>query len=334
MMRKTRVFAATAAVGLALAGCSINKPATTTTAGGSAAHRCQGAKIAYITPGLNIPFWRSMSAGIKQGAEAKGAKVTDYDSKLSQSTQLQNVQDAITAGADAIVISPTDSSSAPVALKAAADAHIPVVIADIGTVSGDYVTFVKTDNVGGARQAGEYMAKQLKAKGETGAQIGIIGIAQSRQNGKDRTKGFSDAVKAEGYSLLPLLESKDYTRSEGVALAQDLLTGHPEMKGIFTEHDEASQGTLTALDSAKKAGKVIVVGFDGSPDTLAAIQDKRMAGAAMQQPVTMGSKAFGAACAHLDGTATEKEILVDTIMVTQDNVAQVAAEVQNKVFAK
>ena len=62
----------------------------------------------------------------------------------------QNAQDAITAGVDLIIISPTDSSSAPTVLDLAAENNVPVVIADIGTDEGEYVSFVISTNEQGA----------------------------------------------------------------------------------------------------------------------------------------------------------------------------------------
>ncbi len=300
---------------------------------GDSATGCDGAEIAYITPGLNVPFWRSLSAGVKREAEAAGATVTDFDSKNSNSTQFQNAQDAITAGASAIIISPTDSASAPAVLELAAEAEVPVFIADIGTDEGEFVSFIKTDNVAGAADAGTYLVEQLNAKGITSGEIGMIGISQTRQNGKDRTQGFSDVVTEAGFTILPLLESNDYTRSEGLRFGQDLIVGSPEMVGMFSQHDEASQGAITAIEGAD-ASDIVLVGFDGSPDTFQSITDKKMAGAAMQQPVLMGQEAFKAACTHLGGGTPEKEVIVNTVLVTQDNVDDVKAEVEDKVFAE
>jgi ribose transport system substrate-binding protein len=305
-----------------------------TTATASAKSGCKGAQVAYISPGLSIPFWRSMSAGVKRGGAAKGATIKDFDSNLNNSTQLQNAQDAITGGAAAIVISPTDSASAPAVLEVAAKAGVPVVIADIGTDGGTFAAFIKTDNVAGAAAAGKYLVKQLTAKGITSGELGIIGIAQSRKNGVDRTRGFTEVVEAAGFKVVSLLESKDYTRSEGLKLAQDLLTAHSKMVGIFSEHDEASQGAITAIRDAGAAKSVVLVGFDGSPDTFTSISSGEMGGAAMQQPVLMGQKAFDAACAVLDGGTPEQTIFVDTVMVTQDNVKEVKPQVEDSVFAE
>jgi ABC-type sugar transport system substrate-binding protein len=147
-------------------------------------------QIAYITPGLNVPFWKYLSDGIKQTAAQLSAdngvdiQVTDYDSRNSAETQLQNAQDVITAGVDAILISPTDSSTAPAVLEIAAEAGVPVIISDIGTDAGDYVSFVISTNEQGAYEAGQVLMQEMAAKGWEGSDILMITISQARQNGR------------------------------------------------------------------------------------------------------------------------------------------------------
>lgn len=116
-------------------------------------------QIAYLTPGLDLPFWRYLANGIENEVidSEMDATVQVYDSKNSSETQLQNAQDAISKGADLIIISPTDSSSCPAVLSLAEEAEIPVVIADIGTDSGTYETLIVTPNADGSQELGEYV---------------------------------------------------------------------------------------------------------------------------------------------------------------------------------
>ena len=107
-------------------------------------------EIVYLTPGLDLPFWRYLSKGIESEAKKAGYSYTALDSHNSAETQLKNAQDAIARGVAGIAISPTDSSTAPSVLALAARAKIPVVVADIGTNSGEYVSFIISDNYQGA----------------------------------------------------------------------------------------------------------------------------------------------------------------------------------------
>ena len=160
----------------------------------------------------------------------------------------------------------------------------------------------------------------------------MIGISQARQNGKDRTAGFKKALEGSGFSVTTLLECKDYTRSESMNLAQDILTAKPNLVGLFTQHDEANLGVMPAKETAGVMKSLIHVGFDGSPETVEAIKKGEISAAAMQQPVLMGREAFKAAYAYLTGKPFEKLIVVDTILVTAENVYEVEPLLEDNVY--
>ena len=289
--------------------------------------------IAYMTPALSIPFWKDVADGLQQQAEKVGnIKMINSDSRLSAETQLKNAQDLITAGVNCIVISPTDSASCPAVLELAKKSKVPVVICDIGTDSGDYAAFVISDNYGGAKAAGKYMVDAMKKKGITGGDVGVITISLARQNGRDRTQGFKDALQGTQLTVAKLLECKEYTRAESMRYAQDIITAHPKLRGMFTEHDEANLGSLPAIDTSGKAAQIVNVGFDGSPEAVQAIKDGRLYAASMQQPVLMGRNALDAAVAVLAGKPVEKKVVVPTILVTKENVAQIEPQLADNVY--
>ena len=190
-------------------------------------------EIVYLTPGLDLPFWRALSKGVEAMAKEKGFTAQTFDSHNSAQTQLQNAQDAITRGVAGIVLSPTDSSTAPSVLGLAKRANIPVVIADIGTNSGDYASFVISDNYKGAHDVGTDLAAELKKKNWDGGSVGIVAISQARKNGQARTKGFLDGMKEGGFTgkQAGLQQMQSYTSDETFKFTQDLLTANPDMRG-------------------------------------------------------------------------------------------------------
>jgi ABC-type sugar transport system substrate-binding protein len=295
-------------------------------------------EIAYLTPGLNVPFWKYLSDGIKQQAardsEATGAtiNVTDYDSRNDASLQLQNAQDAITAGVDLIIISPTDSSSAPTVLELAAENNVPVVIADIGTDEGEYVSFVISTNEQGAYEAGQVLMEKMKEMGCEGGDVLMITISQARLNGQNRTKGITRAVEEAGSSIVQFLQSEDYTRAEAQTQASDMLSANPQACGFFTQHDEAALGAFAALEESGRAEDVAFASFDGSPESVELIKQGKLAAASMQQPVLMGRIAMEVGLKHLRGEEVEKETSVPTILVTPENVEEIESQLEDTVF--
>ena len=294
----------------------------------------QSKNLVYITPSLNVSFWRYVAAGVEANAKAAGYSLTTLDSNNDGGTQLKNAQDALAKGAAGIVISPTDSSTAPSVLELAEKAGVPVVICDIGTSRGNYVSFVASDNLAGARGIGDAAAAALKAKGWTSGSYGIIAIPQTRKNGQLRTQGFRDAMKAAGVTKeVPMQQMKTFTADESFRFAQDMLTANPGLRLIFVQSDQQAIGVARAVKAARREGQVLVAAFDGTPELLQAIKDGTIVGSGMQQPYLMGSTAAKLLADKLSGGMPPKEQMVEIMTVTKETAESKADQIRLNVFA-
>ncbi|PUA20767.1 ribose ABC transporter substrate-binding protein [Glaciimonas sp. PCH181] len=291
-----------------------------------------GKNFAYLTPGMDLAFWRAVSKGVTDTVKAQGGTITTFDSRNDASVQLKNAQDAIAQGVAGIVISPTDSSTAPSVLTLAARAKIPVVIADIGTNSGDYVSFIGSDNEKGAYETGKKLADAMKKKGWDKGGYGISSISLARQNGKLRTEGFRRAMKEAGIKEVALNQMQRYTADETFRFVQDMVTAHPDLRGVFVQTDVPSLGAARALSVARKQNDVALVAFDGIPDFVKMIQDGTLVASGMQQPYLMGEKSAEALIDYLAGKTPEKTITVPIVVVSKDNLQQQLPIIQKTVF--
>ena len=120
----------------------------------SAVTAAHPAKIVYLTPDIHFSFWHHIAAGIATEASKNGFEFHALSSDNDGAIQLKNAQHAIAHGATGLVLTPTDSATAPAVLALAKQAHIPVVIADVGTNSGEYVSYISSDNYTGAYKTG------------------------------------------------------------------------------------------------------------------------------------------------------------------------------------
>ncbi len=154
----------------------------------------------------------------------------------------------------------------------------------------------------------------------------------ARINGQNRTRGFTRALEEGGSKVAQYLESKDYTRAEAQQQALDLLTANPDARGFFTQHDEATLGAWTAIEDAGKQDDLILVGFDGSPESVELIRQGKLKAASMQQPVLMGRMSLDVTLKHLRGEDVEKETEVPTILVTPENLADVESTLADTVL--
>jgi len=307
--------------------------AATLTLGAPAFAQNKG-ELVYMTPGLDVSFWRYLSDGVKSVAEAEGYGFSALDSTNDPQTQLQNAQDSIARGVAGIILSPTDSSTAPAILSLAAAAGIPVVIADIGTDSGEFISVIGSNNYEGANGVGTALAEAMKAAGKDGGTIGIVGISQARLNGQARTKGFKDAVQAAGITgEAGLQQMQAYTADETFKFTQDMITANPGMTGMFVQTDGPTLGALRAIKAARMNGEILVAAFDGIPEFVPLLQSGELVVSGMQQPYLMGVRSAEAMVMHLGGGTPEKEVTVPILIVTSGNIEALLPTIKETVFA-
>ncbi len=291
-------------------------------------------EIVYLTPGLDLPFWRYLSKGIESVAKKEGYEYQALDSHNNAQTQLKNAQDAIARGVASIIISPTDSSTAPSVLTLAERAKIPVVVADIGTNSGEYVSFIISDNKEGAHGVGQALAAAMKEKGWAGGSVGLVTISQARKNGQARTQGFRDAMKEAGIAKeAGLQQMQSYTADETFKFTQDMLTANPDMRGLFIQTDQPAIGALRAIKAAHRDGTLLVAAFDGIPEFVGLLKSGEIVASGMQQPYLMGVRSAESAFVALKGGKPEKEILVPIVVATSKNIDQILPTIKETVFA-
>ena len=295
----------------------------------------QSGDIVYLTPGLDLPFWRYVSKGVESVATEKGYGFQALDSRNDAKVQLQNAQDAIAKGVAGIVISPTDSSTAPSVLSLAEKAGIPVVIADIGTNEGNYISYISSDNFEGARGVGEALAKAMESKGWASDTVGQVTISQARKNGQARTEGFRDGLAKGGFTgeEADLQQMQAYTAEETFKYTQDMLTANPDLRGMFVQTDQPSIGALQAIKAARKQGEVLVAAFDGIPEFVNLLKSGELVVSGMQQPFLMGARSGEALLAHLDGDTPDAEIVVPIMVVTSENIDDLLPTITETVFA-
>lgn len=290
-------------------------------------------QLVYVCAGLEAPFWRYVAVGVEDAAKAHGYGYSALDSRNNAQAQIQNAQDAAVKKVTGIVLSPTDSSTAPAVLDITAKAGIPVSFAGIGTVSGDYVTFVTSNDEEGAYNTGKELAKAFESKGWKAAKVGMVTISQARQNGVMRTNGFVKAMTEAGHTIVARSEMQLYTADETFRYVQDMLTANPDLRGIFVQTDTPTLGAVRAINAMRRADDTLVVAFDGVPEFVDLIKAGKLVASGMQQPYEMGRQAAESVIAHIEGKETQKQITLPILVVTRENIDKILPDIKQSVFA-
>ncbi|MDC8786594.1 substrate-binding domain-containing protein [Roseateles koreensis] len=289
--------------------------------------------VAYLTPGLDLPFWRTLGRGVQATVEAKGYAFEAFDSHNSDDMQLQNARAVLARGAAGLVLSPTSSKSALDVLELAARANVPAVVADIGTNGGEYVSYIKSDNYKGAYGVGEVVARAMRERGWQGEGYCLCTIALDRKNGQDRTQGFRDAMSDAGFNnVLALRQMKSYSKDETYGFVKEMLQTYPRMRGLFVEVDQPTLGALQAIKDLKKTKDLVVGSFDGIPEFVDLLRNKSLAAVGMQQPFLMGRDAAQALLSSKSGGTPAKQILVPVLIATGRNMDEWLPTARKTVF--
>lgn len=289
-------------------------------------------RIAYVVSDLRIPFWDIMKRGVAQRATGLGYQLDVYSADNNAKREIESVVKAISEKVDGLIISPTNSSTAATILRLAKNARIPVVIADIGTEGGDYVSYIASDNFEGSYQLGKLLVKALQARRWDKGSVGIVGIPQKRANGKARTAGFMKALDEHGIKAGDIRQQQDFSYKETYDFAKELIAASPELRALWLQGSDRYQGALDAIADAGRKGQILLICFDAEPEFMEMIPKGILAGAGMQQPFLMGEEAVLSMDAHLKGLTVTQNKRLPVLPVSSENIQDLMPVIRRNVL--
>lgn len=273
-------------------------------------------KVGMSLSTLNNPFFVQMKEGAQAEAEKAGIDLTVTDAQNDASQQANQLQNFTSSGVSSIIVNPVDSDAVGPGVRSANKADIPVIAADRGVNKAETATLVASDNVAGGKLAADALADKLGGKGSIVILQGTAGTSASRERGA----GFAEGLKAYPDIKVVAKQPADFDRTKGLDVMTNLIQSHPGVTGVFAENDEMALGAAKALGS--KAGKsVSVVGFDGTPDGLKAVEAGTLYASVAQQPAELGKIAVRNAVKAAKDEKVESTVKVPVKVVTRENVA-------------
>ncbi|MBL1098055.1 ABC transporter permease/substrate-binding protein [Streptomyces coffeae] len=267
-------------------------------------------KVGLSVSTLNNPFFVQLKAGAQEEAKGAGVSLTVTDAQNDASQQANQIQNFTSQNMKSIIINPVDSDAAGPSVKAANKAGIPVLAADRGVNKADIESLVASDNIAGGKLAAKTLAEQLGGKGKILVLQGVAGTSASRERGQ----GFAEGLKAYPGIKVVGKQPADFDRAKALDVTTNLLQSHPGVDGVFAENDEMALGAVKAL--GPKAGKSVkVVGFDGTPDGLKAVENGTLAATVAQQPRELGKMAVRNAIRAAKGQDVDTTVKVPVKVV-------------------
>ncbi len=276
-------------------------------------------EIAVIPKGLSHQFWTTVKSGAEAAASEMGATViwNGPEKETDIAKQISIVEDMISRKVDAIVMAACDADALVDLVAQAQGAGIAVVTIDSGVNSDLPSSFVATDNVAGAKAAAEELVRLIGGSGEVGLLPFVPGAATSDL----REQGFKDGIAAHPEVNLAVTLYSYSDVAKGMSAVEDMLTSHPNLKGIFAANEPGAIGAAEAIRGAGKSGQVKVVAFDASENELAALESGDIQALIVQNPFQMGYSGVKAAIDTIKGQPVEKRIDTGVTVVTKENLS-------------
>ncbi|MFD5570819.1 ABC transporter permease/substrate-binding protein [Streptomyces cadmiisoli] len=273
-------------------------------------------KVGLSLSTLNNPFFVQIRSGAEAEAKKLGVDLTVTDAQNDASQQANQLQNFTSEGVSSIIVNPVDSDAAGPAVRSANKADIPVIGVDRGVNKAQTAALVASDNVEGGELGAKALAEKLGGQGTIVILQGQAGTSASRERGA----GFAEGLKDYPGIKVVAKQPADFDRTKGLDVMTNLLQAHPDVDGVFAENDEMALGAIKALGS--KAGKSVqVVGFDGTPDGLTAVDNGTLFASVAQQPKELGRIAVDNALRAADGEKLSQLVKVPVKVVTKENVA-------------
>ncbi len=275
--------------------------------------------IGVVPKGTSHLFWVSVEAGAMAAGRALNVEVlwNGPATETEYSRQIQIVDSLIARHVDGLAIAAQDHTALDASLDRAAREGIPVTVFDSGVDSTNYMTFVATNNYEAGQMAARKLAELLNGKGLIAMVLHVPGSFSTME----RERGFEETMAKEFPRIH--IAQKQYgmsDRSKAMAAAENILTAHPDLDGIFASTEPSSVGTALALKSRGLAGKIKFVAFDASEGMVEDLKGGTIDALVAQDPFRIGYEAVATLVDKLNGKTPPKRIDLSARVVTKPDL--------------
>lgn len=259
-------------------------------------------KIYLITMDKSDQFWTVMDNGAREMASMLGVTY-EWDAPLTRDVneQIQIFNNAVAAGADAIMLAASDPLKISGAVEEAKAKGVKIIYVDAPAFEEAVITLA-TDNYTAGRIAGENMFYELEEIGATYGSIGIIGVTPENRTTVNRELGFRDYFKP--FVTYQILETI-YTNGDPELAKQateKYIRDNPNLVGVFSTNEGSTLGMGYAL--RENDINITGIGFDITETIQEMIRDNTIQAVMVQNPFTMGYLGMAQAVAALRGFDT------------------------------
>jgi ribose transport system substrate-binding protein len=273
-----------------------------------------------VPKAIGFDFWEQVHKGAVCAASKQQSVTVQWDGVTAETDvtgQITLLQNFITQGVNGLVYAATDAKALKQVTDQALKSNVTVVNIDSGTnPQPPNVPVFATDNVAAAQKAADLLSQALNGQGK----IAFIPFQPGTVTNDQRTKGFKQGLANHSGLQLVAEQSSQSDTNTALTVTSDILTAHPDLKGIFAANEPGVLGAAEAVRRAGKAGKIVIIGWDASPDELKGVQQGVISALVVQNPFRMGFDGVNGAVKMIRQHAQVSNEDTGVTFVTKDNI--------------
>jgi ABC-type sugar transport system substrate-binding protein len=271
---------------------------------------------------MGNPLFREVAWGAVERGELLGAEVvvgaTTKDGQLDE--QIQQIEDMIVKGVDALVVTPQDTKGIVPAVQAAQAAGIPFIAVDTNVDGIEPDCFIGMDNISGGYDVGKIVCEKIGGEGTLVIIPGVAGAGTSI----DRTEGYKKAAAEYPGINVVVSPNADFDQAKGQQVMADLLQSTKNVKAVLSCGDLMALGAIVSLEEAGYTvggdDGVIIGSYDICTPILEAVKSGKVYVEGYHWGQLYGQWGVEMAIRAIKGEPTPKVITSPHSEITADNV--------------
>ena len=277
-------------------------------------------KTLAVIPKANADlFFVTVHAGAREAARNLNIDIAwnGPDHETDYGRQIEIVDVMIARRVDGLAISATDDRALVGPLMRVQQAGIPITIFDSAVNIENYVSLIATDNYGAGCTAARLLAERLPG-------AGTVAMVMQKPGGTStelRERGFEQTLHKDFPRLRIVARQFGMgDRAHSMAIAENILTAHPDLGGIFASSEASSIGSIRAIRSRQLSGKVKLITFDVSDTHIEALRDGTANVMLVQDAFRIGYEAVKSLADKLSGQTPEGRMEIPARVVVREDL--------------
>lgn len=272
-------------------------------------------KFGFSCMTMENPYFIILEQSLRQEVEAEGHTMITKDPAADVEKQVQQIDEMIADGIEAIFLCPVSWERITPALEDLKAAGVKIINIDSEVKDSEYIdAYVGSDN----KNAGAVCGKDLVEQCPDGGKIVIL-ESPTQNSINDRITGFEGAIANKGFEVVAREDVQgDLVRAKEAAMR--IFAEHKDITAVMCGNDQIALGALVAAHAAGLK-ELMIYGVDGSPDLKKElVKPDSVRGTCGQSPIKAGEQAAKIGAAILSGEKYEKKTYEEVFFISAENV--------------